>query len=313
MNLHEFDTPRAMRVMQLREPAASRVLAELCAAKMISFVGTSEDFCDSWRVMSAGLRIGAARIGKRFSLEEGEAIALQAVEKARVLNSEVLACNRITRILLFGSVAVPNEQRDAGDVDLAIDTQFRNFRDPDLEVACKKAEYEKAPASLDYIQKLDWRSHRLKRAIKRVSNKISIHSSCDVEMIGAPHRVIYDLDISTERERELSGELICLPKVPSELDLPEAAWRPATSKACVNPPLISDRMLLSREAHSELGFDQRLDRDLDLAEHRWANGAPVEFVLGNSTFSKRAAHHIWGGLDVPKDMRRKIEEQLVAM
>ena len=104
----------------------------------------------------------------RFGIEEGQAIVSQAVEMARALNAEPFNSERITKMILFGSVLVPDGRTDAGDVDLVVETSKRQFTNPDFAAKCKEFDFADAPDSMGFFARLNWPTYRLMKAIKRM-------------------------------------------------------------------------------------------------------------------------------------------------
>jgi hypothetical protein len=309
----EFYTPYAMRLLRLRDPDASRVLARLCADKLISFDGTTDDFYDSWTVTQSGGRFGAARIGKRFSIEEGRAIVSQAVQRARALNAEPFNSERITKMMLFGSVLVPDGRTDAGDVDLVVETRKRQFDNPDFEAKCAAFDFADAPEYLGFIDRAYWPGSRLQKAIKRISNKISLHSESDVVSIGAPFRVIYGYDISAEAELDLSGE-IELPPKQAQADEPRSEeWQAATSRACLNPVPLPRRTVAYDRQYGEMPYNLTLKHECTCAEHQWTNGAPLECIIARSTRPWAIVQHLWAEGTLPKRITKIVEVRVNAI
>jgi hypothetical protein len=297
---HSFYTPHAMKLLRLREPDASRVLALLCADKLISFAGTTDDFCDDWTVTQSGARLGAARIGKRFGMEEGQEIVSQAVERARALNAEPFHSERITKIMLFGSILIPDGRTDAGDVDLVVETRKRQLANPDFAAKCEEFDFADAPSSMGFLDQVYWPGSRLKKAIKRVSRKISLHSESDVVSIGAPFKVIYAYDILTEAELDISGKIERPPKQAQANQPQPEEWQAATSRACLNPVPLPRRREAYDRRYDEMPYNLSLKHECTYAEHQWANGAPLERIIARSKKPLAIAEHLWAGGHLPK-------------
>src|SRR3990167_6431446 len=92
----------------------------------IAYAGC-EGHIDFWRTVEKAHRLGATRLIKRFPIIEGRRIARKIVEEARLINSDPSSSCRITEVILFGSVLTGDENGDAGDIDLVVETGRRSL------------------------------------------------------------------------------------------------------------------------------------------------------------------------------------------
>ena len=198
MRHDRFDTPKAMLLLGLPEPRVSETLRDLAEAGWLSWDGVQKDI-DWWRSTPLEHRLAASRLIRRFPIRQGRALLPKIVDAARTLNANPDASHRITEILLFGSILTGGEDGDAGDIDLVVHVSRRRLLKMELD-ALIEAEESRMPQHLDFHRRLSRQADDLQRAIKKISNKISLHGFSDVEAYSAPHRQIYRYDIETETE-----------------------------------------------------------------------------------------------------------------
>jgi predicted nucleotidyltransferase len=132
---------------------------------------------------------------KRFPVNEGREIVKRVIEVARQANSEPWNSQRVTKIILFGSVFTGEDTDDAGDVDLDVTIQVRH--DVPREERYRLAEVEKEGRAY-HPNLFHWGSVLLYRRIKKVSRRISLLKGIiEPEW---PQRVVYQFDSTTGKE-----------------------------------------------------------------------------------------------------------------
>ncbi|RYY18164.1 MAG: nucleotidyltransferase domain-containing protein [Alphaproteobacteria bacterium] len=205
MQLDRFSTPTAMAVLKMPETKISDTLTQLGKAGWISWGGTRHDV-DLWSSMPLGHRLAASRLIRRFPVSQGRALLPKIVETARRLNADPHASHRICGIILFGSVLTGEDDGDAGDIDLVVDTGRRRLPSDTIK-ALIAAEERAMPEHLGFHARL-YRQHAdLCRAIKKVSNKISLHGFGDVRAFSAVYRELYRYDVDIESETAVDAEM----------------------------------------------------------------------------------------------------------
>jgi predicted nucleotidyltransferase len=148
-----------------------------------------------WIPTEKGLRLAAMQMVKRFPVSEGREIVKRVIEVARQANGESCNSQRITKIILFGSVLVGKDTDDAGDVDLDVTIHVR--KDIPSEELRRFAELENEGRTYD-LNLFHWGRVLLERRIKKVSRRISILAGIiDPKW---PQRVVYQFDSKAEKE-----------------------------------------------------------------------------------------------------------------
>lgn len=200
-----FSSIDAMKDLQVREPAASLGLRSLASDGWIKFVGIDRGDIERWETDEIGRRLVATRLIKRFPIKEGVALLPSIIAKAQALNAEPRSSRRIKSIWLFGSVLTGKPEDFAGDIDLVVNISRRPLPEPEIE-ALEAVEMSRAPQRAQMGWFRDFRETELLRQIKKVSHRISIHSSSDVEIFGLPYREIYRFHLETDRAGTPKGD-----------------------------------------------------------------------------------------------------------
>jgi len=117
------------------------------------------------------------------------------------------------------------------------------------------------PQSLDFFQRLNRQENDLKRAIKKVSNKISLHGFSDVEIFSAPHRQLYRYDVETETETAPD------PKV----RIVRCKERPAPEEKRIMPPKLDIRAW-PVAPNAPVILEPMDTTPFRLAQHLWMKG-----------------------------------------
>jgi predicted nucleotidyltransferase len=148
-----------------------------------------------WMPTENGLRLAAMPMVKRFSVSEGREIVKRVIEVTQQTNSEPCNSQRITKIILFGSILTGKDTDDAGDVDL--DVTIRVRKDIPSEELHRLAELENEGRAY-HPNLYHWGGILLDRRIKKVSHRISLLAgTIDLEW---PQRVVYQFDNAAGKE-----------------------------------------------------------------------------------------------------------------
>lgn len=266
-----FTTPQFMLKSGLDEPQASQTLRRIEADRWIEYVRT-DNHIDHWTITEHGQRLTATRLLKRFPAETGLALAQRVVAKTRLMNSDPTRSARITEILLFGSLihAAPSEL--VGDVDLIVQTAWRKLPRATLK-QLQEAECSSAPATLSFIDRLTWPHLQTLRALKRISNRISIHRIEDLEWTNAPHRILYKFDLDSEAEQQPDRKIRTLDPAPRIVGQEPAA---ATPQSTSTAPPIRDHRPPMPALPTELRYITK--PQLAEAQHKWFRYADIEEI-----------------------------------
>lgn len=262
-----FDTPRAMALLDMAEPRISETLRQLAAAGWVSWGGERESI-DQWRSTPLGHRLAASRLIRRFPIAQGRTLLPKIVEAARVLNRNPDASHRIAEILLFGSVLTGEDDGDAGDIDLVVHVARRKLPAETMN-ALIEAEEKAMPRHLDYVQRLDRQANDLRRAIKKVSNKISLHGFSDVETFAAPHRQLYNYDVGTESEIAPDPRIqVVQPEEKAHTDITQTLPPPLDARPWPVAPNVP------------VALEPMDAAPLRLAQHLWIKGGDASEIAG---------------------------------
>ncbi len=255
MRKERFTTPKAMQSTGFEEPLITQKLLGLVEIGLIQWDGC-HDGIDYWATTEEGDRLAAARLIKRFSVAEGQAIVKHAVERAGALNRDPMRSERIVAMYLFGSVLTGGEDGTAGDVDLVVNTSTRRLSDEQLDLI-RQVEFSKHE-NASWYERLNLASTLLKREVRSVSRKVSLHGASDLEVLGVPHRQVYAFDIKSERE---------IPFDPSVRQGVRTYVGREASKAGARPP--QSFRAWPAPANSWLTIE---GDEAQLAQHLWQNG-----------------------------------------
>jgi len=248
-----------MLLLGMAEPHISETLRQLADAGWVSWDGDRESI-DQWRSTSLGHRLAASRLIRRFPISQRRALLPKIVEAACTLNANPSASHRIAEIILFGSILTGQDHEDAGDVDLVVHVVRRKLPEKALNAQIETEE-RAMPQSLDFFQRLNRQENDLKRAIKKVSNKISLHGFSDVEIFSAPHRQLYRYDVETETEM-----------VPDpEVRVVHRKERPALDEGQIIPPKLDVRAW-PVAPNAPVVLEPMDAAPLRLAQHLWMKG-----------------------------------------
>lgn len=268
-----FDTVTAMTELGLVEPDASRMLVALERDEWVTYDGCI-DYVDRWRTHEKAHRLCATPLIKRFPISEGRRIAAQVVEEARRINRDPACSRRVTAITLFGSVLTGREEDDAGDIDLVVDIRQRNLAEEESQII-KLAEAAAMPASLDFTQRLYRVENQIRRRLKKVSSKISLHERHDLDVTGAPHCLLYSYDI--EREREIP--VVTKFNQPAKAAEQAESRREIVAAACQISPLRTEWPIAP---NPKVRVECLALAQLLKTQHMWVNNAPLS-VIARST------------------------------
>ncbi len=254
-----FDTPTAMRVLELDEPAITTTLSALQQGEWVNFLSTRQGV-DWWRPGTKGQRLLATVLLKRIPRAQAQEILRQLIEEVRAINAESGISSRIKQVVLFGSLLTGAPEDMVGDVDVVVTIQRRALPQAQLQVLEKK-EHADAPASLRHreLGLLGWPETRLRRRL-RISPYLSFHPVGDLP--GSVHQEVYAYDV--EHEREVS---------------PDRALRTRTRLVSLNADLESitntPYARTSRDWPSAPKRAMVIELDGDkarLGQHLWMNG-----------------------------------------
>ena len=197
-NGDRFDTPTAMKHLELEEPEVTSVLTAMQQEGWIQFCGRNEGV-DWWQSAQRGRRLVATALLKRISAARGRAILAQLIEEVRAINAETQGSRRVTQIRLFGSLLTGTADNTVGDIDVAVDHRRRNLSDEKCQ-ALEELEKVDAPTSVraSYFDLLGWPETRLMRRVAKVSPYLSIHREHD--LTGNLYVEVYTYDLIQERE-----------------------------------------------------------------------------------------------------------------
>jgi hypothetical protein len=113
---------------------------------------------------------------------------LSKIEAARAINQDHESSRRIVALKLFGSVLTGPDDGDAGDIDLVVQIDRRGLPEKDLRQV-EAVESARAPEGV-FARYFHHRTE-IRRAIKKVSHRISIHDQSDLDALECPNRTIY--------------------------------------------------------------------------------------------------------------------------
>jgi predicted nucleotidyltransferase len=192
---YPFSIKEAAKVFGESEADARKRLKCLHSEGWVNAEGVLSDREDHvpgvWTPTENGLRLAAMPMVKRFSVSEGRDIVKRVIEVVQQANSEPCNSQRITKIILFGSVFVGKDTDDAGDVDLDVTIHVR--KDIPSEELHRLAELENEGRSHN-LNLFHWGRVLLDRRIKKVSRRISLLAGIiDPEW---PQKVVYQFNRS---------------------------------------------------------------------------------------------------------------------
>ncbi len=205
LKLESFTTIEAMKILDLGEPEITDALIALEGAGWLQFTSVN-DGVDNWKITQKGRRLTATSLLKRISPDDGKKIIVALLDEVRRINAEPLAVQRISKVILFGSMLPSRRPKTVGDVDIVIETTKRKLSAEELTRA-NEAERLKRPAGLSFLAGLCWPQTRLLLQLKRISRYISLHEGTDLQS-GAPHQEIYVYDTMNEQEREPCSKIL---------------------------------------------------------------------------------------------------------
>ena len=196
---HQFSINEAIKAFGESETDARKRLKNLHSEGWINeegvLSGREDHVPGMWELTESGLRLAAMPMVKRFPISEGREIVKRVIEVAQQMNGEPWNSNRITKIILLGSVLTGKDTDDAGDVDLDVITHVR--KDIPREELHRLAEVENEGRA-NKLNLYHWGDVLLVRRIKKVSRRIHI--------VGGeikpewPQRVVYEFDNVTGKE-----------------------------------------------------------------------------------------------------------------
>ncbi len=272
-----FDTVTAMAYLGIAEPHISRTLVALAQDGWIAYAGC-KDHIDFWRTVEKAHRLGATRLIKRFPIIEGRRIARKIVEEARLINSDPSSSCRITEVILFGSVLTGDEDGDAGDIDLVVETGRRSLGEEEMR-RITDAEEAAMPRHLGFFRRLLHVEDQLRRRIKKISTKIAIHGYSDLEILAAPHRRIYAYDAARERELPVDTAIKILEKPNGASEPDETDMAPSARAA-----ICRSEWPVAPNVPAEIEF---MDiAQLLRAQHMWVKGAPLNDIAKSTRMSE---------------------------
>jgi hypothetical protein len=257
----EFDTPMAMKDLDLREPAATQTLVALEAEGWIKHGGTYEGI-DHWSIDQKGSRLVATRLLKRTSIEEARRILDALIGRVRQINADSTFSYRVRHIVLFGSALTASPGASVGDIDLVVQLGRRVLDPGALDALCSRERAEK-PAHID---KLYWPETRIRRDLARVSRYLSFHAECDVTESRAPHQEIYRYDVERECEMAPDRNIRVLEPTQPDESTPAPERRPVRlPRPWPRPP----------SKGTPIEIDDEKGR---IAQHLWINHVPIKKI-----------------------------------
>lgn len=206
-----FDTPTAMKCLDLDEPYVTETLTRLERARWISFTGT-HDGVDTWKIESRGMRLTATRLMKRIGAAEGRTILARLIEEVRTVNADESLSRRVRSVLLFGSLISAGEGDTIGDIDVVVYVERRAVNEGVLD-ALEKQEVAAKDPDMDYVKSLYWPETRLRQRLAKVSRYLSFHRESDISATGARYQEVYAYDVAQEREVTANTQLRVMKRV----------------------------------------------------------------------------------------------------
>lgn len=227
--------------------------------------------------MPLGHRLAASRLISRFPISQGRALLPKIIETARRLNADPHASHRISSIFLFGSVLTGEDDADAGDIDLVVDTRRRKIA-KELMGALIEAEERAMPGHMGFRDRLHRQHNELCRAIKKVSNKISLHGFGDVEVFSAAYRELYRYDVDTEAETSVDAEV--------KRGQPDTRRSGEEERQHVVPPPLVPRAW-PVAPNTPVVLEPMDEKRFPLAQHLWMKGVDLADIAKRLELSER--------------------------
>jgi hypothetical protein len=279
----DFDTPTAMKDLDLREPEATETLVALEAEGWISHAGIHEGI-DHWSIGEQGARLVATRLLKRISIEEARGILDALVERARQINAEPTFSYRVRRIVLFGSVLSASPGASVGDIDVVVQLAPRALDRTALD-ALRQQECGTKPA---HIEEVYWPETRVRRDLARVSRYVSSHRETDVTETRAPHQEIYRYDVESECEIAPDRSIRILEPTQPEDSTAVLQRRPThPPRPWPRPP--------SKGTSIEID-----DEEGRTAQHLWINHVPIKKIAAQLRLSPSVVQGYLAALAEPR-------------
>ena len=173
------------------EPAGLEVVARLLEEGYVEPDGRY-DGVTCFKVTLKGGALAIASAGKPIKRATAELLVEGVVRTAEMVNADDSYHFRVNKILAFGSYLT--DCPTLGDVDLAVELKPRaEGGDRDTDAILEYANRAQAAGQRfrSYLDKLNWPTEAIHRALKGPSKSISIHSTADPVLEKATTRVLY--------------------------------------------------------------------------------------------------------------------------
>lgn len=260
-----FDTPTAMKWLDLEEPEVTGTLKNLQKAGWIVFDGC-DDAIDYWQPGNKGQRLTATPLLNRIPIAEGHRILDRLIEAARAINAEPGASRCIEQILLFGSLLTGIPNTSIGDIDVVIEVKRRALAGSELK-AREDEEKKSMPQGLNLIDSLHWCDIQLRRRLAKVSKYLSFHPESDLQARSTPYQQVYLYDVKRGYEVQPNTEIRTMRR----------SREPGPAESVTNRPYT--RVLRDWPSAPAKGVPVSLDREHGLlAQHMWMNGANIKDI-----------------------------------
>lgn len=176
-----------METFGVRERDVKAVIMPWVEAGFVAVVKTDHPFETPYELTDLGRRLRNAKALKRIPRGRAEAIMKALLAKVQEVNATDDYAYVVDELRVFGSYLDPDAE-DLGDIDVSAILELR--RDEDIV----EANLRRARASgkvMSYLDELNYGETEVKRALKKVSRHISLHSPHDLERIGAAYKAVF--------------------------------------------------------------------------------------------------------------------------
>jgi hypothetical protein len=167
-----------MSTLDLDRTAATATLSALVAEGWLERDGPE------WSLADLGMRLTAAKLHPRRSLQSVQTVVERLLTEVNAINCDPTHSYWVEAVFLFGSILTAGPDDTVGDLDVAIQLRHRPESD-----AVWAAELATAPSSYKGVIHQTWPHDRVLRLIRRVDRCISI-LPVD-EALSYDHRQIY--------------------------------------------------------------------------------------------------------------------------